>query len=241
MTYVDSHKAPGKGRLYERVYATDPVLGYLWAREQVVLDSILAEFYGGTPVDLLDFACGTGRVAEALENRVRSATGVDVSESMLTVAQAKPRRTELINVNLLEQPVLEGRRFNLITAFRFFVNAEPELRRGALRALDPLLTEDGYLVFNNHQNGGAIYNHLARAYNRVRRRPLHVLLSLDECRKLLAEFGLEVQRIYPVGLLHIPYFNLPHALYRTADSVASTSDVLTSLSESPIIVARRRD
>lgn len=71
MTYVDSHKAPGKGRLYERVYATDPVLAYLWAREQVVLDSILAEFYGGTPVDLLDFACGTGRVAGALENRVR--------------------------------------------------------------------------------------------------------------------------------------------------------------------------
>ena len=240
MPYLDSHKAPEKGLSYDRAYATDPLLRYLWGREQAVLDSILAELYAKTPVDLLDFACGTGRVAGALEDQVRSATGVDVSESMLDVARAKLQRTELINANLLDEPVLQGRRFNLITAFRFFVNAEPDLRRGALRALEPLLTQDGHFVFNNHHNAGAIYSRLARAHHRLRRRPPHVTLSLDECEKLLAEVGLEFERVYPVGLLHIPHVNLPHALYRSVDRLASTSNLLTAQSESPIIVARRR-
>jgi predicted TPR repeat methyltransferase len=80
MTYLDSHKAPGKGRPYDSDYATDPLLRYLWQEEQAVLDRILADYYASTPVDLLDFACGTGRVAGALEDRVRSVTGIDVSE-----------------------------------------------------------------------------------------------------------------------------------------------------------------
>lgn len=238
-TYVDSHKAPGKGAFYDEYYATEPVLQYLWEKEQEVLVGILAEFYAGTPIDLLDFACGTGRIAGALEDKVRSATGVDVSESMLEVARRKLRRTSLLNANVLEQPMFPGRTFNLITAFRFFANAEPELRCGALRALEPLLADDGYLVFNTHQNEGAMFTRLARAYRRLRRRPTDATLSLDECRNLLAEIGLEIERVYPVGLVHLPYVNLPHAIYRAADRLASTSAMLTAMSESPIIVARR--
>jgi SAM-dependent methyltransferase len=239
LTYLDSHKAPGKGRSYDRDYSTDPLLRYLWQEEQAVLDRILADYYASTPVDLLDFACGTGRVAGALEDRVRSATGIDVSESMLEVARAKLHRTELINANLLDECVLEGREFNLITAFRFFANAERELRRGALRALEPLLTEDGYFVFNNHQNLGAMYSRLAQAHHRLRHRRPYVTLSLGECEKLLAEVGLEIERIYPLGLLHLPRVRLPHALYRRADRLASTSDLLAARTESPIIVAQR--
>jgi len=240
MTYLDSHKAPEKGLSYDSAYATDPFLRYLWAREQAVLDSILADLYAEAPIDLLDFACGTGRVAAALEERVRSATGVDVSESMLNVARTKLRRTELINANLLDEPVLEGRTFNLITAFRFFLNAEPDLRRGALRVLERLLAHDGHLVFNNHHSAGAIYSRLARAHHRLRHRRPHAILTLDECRELLAEVGLEIGRVYPVGLLHVPRLNLSQALYRTADRLASSSALLTAQSESPIIVARRR-
>ena len=65
-TYVDSHKAPGKGAFYDEYYATEPVLQYLWEKEQEVLVGILAEFYAGTPIDLLDFACGTGRIVTAM-------------------------------------------------------------------------------------------------------------------------------------------------------------------------------
>lgn len=84
-----------------------------------------------------------------------------------------------------------------------------------------------------------VYSHLARAYCKLRPGHPHNLLSLRECRKLLAEVGFVIERVYPLGLLHIPYINLPHAIYRTADRLASTSERITACSESPIIVARR--
>lgn len=239
MSYLDSHTAPEMGRSYDEYYETTPFLGYIWGQEQAVLDTILSEFYDETAVDLLDFACGTGRIAAALENSVRSATGVDVSESMLDVAREKLHRTELINANLLDEPALKGRTYNLITAFRFFPNAEPELRSGALQALEPLLTDDGYFVFNNHQNASAMYTRLARAYHRLRHRPTYPALSLTECEKLLATVGLQIERIYPLGLLHLPSVDLPHALYRAADKLAASSRILAAHTEMPIIVARR--
>src|SRR5438552_10625693 len=99
-SYVDSHTNPGKGRQYDTVYTTDSWHRFLWAREQRILDQLLEDFFSGVPVDLLDFACGTGRIAGALEEKVRSAVGVDVSEPMLEVARSKLRRTTLYHGNL---------------------------------------------------------------------------------------------------------------------------------------------
>jgi predicted TPR repeat methyltransferase len=239
-TYSDSHTQPGKGRQYDEYYASDPWARYLWSREQQVLAQALDEFMGKRSVRALDFACGTGRICSFLETRVDSCTGVDVSEAMLAEARNKLQRTTLHRANLIEASPFEKESFDLITAFRFFVNAEPSLRRAAVQALVPLLKPDGCFVFNDHQNINSPYMRVMRAYAGFRGFTVFNVLSIAECRALVGEAGLEVVRIYPVGMLRLPKLELPEALYRAADKLASAWPFSARWSTSPILVARRR-
>jgi len=239
-SYVDSHKDPAKGREYDAYYQSDPWARYLWSREQEVLEQALDTYFGKRSVRALDFACGTGRISSFLETRVASCTGVDVSEAMLAEARGKLRRTVLCKANLLEESPFEKGSFDLITAFRFFVNAEPDLRRAVVRALAPLLASDGFLIFNNHQNINAPYMRVARAYAGWRGFEAFNVLSIMECQALMAEAGLEIVRTYAVGSLCLPKVQLPGAAYRLADRLAEASKFGARWSTSPILVARRK-
>ena len=85
-SYVDSHKAPGKGRQYDEYYATDAWGRYLWSREQEVLTQALEMFFGSRKdVRALDFACGTDRMLGFLGKHAKSVTGVDISPIMVEV------------------------------------------------------------------------------------------------------------------------------------------------------------
>jgi SAM-dependent methyltransferase len=238
-TYIRSHTAPGKGRAYDESYRTNPWSRYLWSREQAVLGKILQKHFPSGNADLLDFACGTGRITSFLEDKVRTSTGIDVSQSMLQQASHKLKKTELLEANLLQANPFGARKFNLITAFRFFVNAEPELRLSAMKALAGLLADDGIFVFNNHQNSDAPYIRLA-LWNMARKKLTgYNTLSLEQCHHLAASAGLRITEVYPVGLLHLPKCHLPPILYKTVDATAMKLPFVAGLSESPILLARK--
>jgi SAM-dependent methyltransferase len=238
-SYVDSHKAPGKGVEYDAYYSSDHEAQYLWQQERRVLVRLLHEFFDGRSAHLLDFACGTGRITSFLETRVESSCAVDVSDSMLEVARQKLVRTRLLKVNLLEENPFPNNHFNLITAFRFFLNAELELRAAAWRALTPLLADDGCLVFNIHQNRHSLYYWPKRLYCRARHREPVTTLAIGECAHALKQVGLKIIRIYPVGFLRIPKLHFPDRIREVIDGAAMRSDLLSRFSDSPIIVARR--
>lgn len=240
VSYRQSHKDKGRGQVYDRYYATDPWARFLWWREQGVLQDILETYFAGREVHLLDFACGTGRITGFLEGRVATSVGVDVSESMLEAARVNLKRTELIRADITRDKVLRGRKFNLITAFRFFANAEPALRRAALKALVPLLTEDGCLVFNNHRNRSAPMMMLGFLLRDIRSHTNLRVLSVAEMRNLASAVGLEVISIYPIGFCHLPKVRLPVGVHRALDGVAGSVGCLVHLCESPIAVCRRR-
>ncbi|MEX2204937.1 MAG: methyltransferase domain-containing protein [Myxococcota bacterium] len=239
-TYSDSHTTPGKGRQYDAYYGSDPWARYLWSREQEVLAQALDAFLGGREVRALDFACGTGRICGFLESRVASQSGVDVSEAMLAEARAKLTRTTLVTANLLESSPFEEASFDLITAFRFFVNAEPSLRKSVMRALAKLLRPDGVLIFNDHQNIDSPYWRAARAYADWRGFARFSSLSIAECQVLVGEVGLEIVRVYPVGLLRVPKLELPAFVQRAADRLLGLVPFAARWTTSPILVARRR-
>lgn len=155
ISYRESHKYAAKGAEYERHCETQAWERFLWSRERKILLGILQKYFAGRDVHLLDFACGTGRITSLLENRVKTSTGVDVSGSMLAIAREKLKRTEIIEADITTENILKPRKFNLITVFRFFLNAEPELRSAAIGRLVELLAEDGRLVFNNHHSLGS--------------------------------------------------------------------------------------
>jgi len=241
ISYTESHKYEGKGAEYEQYYQTQAWQKFLWSREQQILLKILQKYLAGSDVHLLDFACGTGRIAGLLESRVTSSTGVDVSGSMLAAAREKLKRTQIIETDITAENVLKPRTFNLITAFRFFLNAEPELRRAAIRALADLLDQEGYLVFNNHQNLGSPWTKLLyRRHRRKNPEGIFNVMSIQEMEQLAREAGLEIVEIFPVGFFHPPKVPVSYSLNCAIDNVASRFKFLSRFCESPIAVCRRR-
>ena len=240
ISYRDSHTYAAKGAEYERHYETQPWDRFLWSREREILLKVLDKYFAGRDVHLLDFACGTGRITSLLEDRVETSTGVDVSGSMLAVARDKLKRTEIIEADITAENILKPRTFNLITAFRFFLNAEPELRSAAIAELVELLAEDGYLVFNNHHNLGSPWIRLLHWRHRHKNpEGIFNVMSIEQMIELAESAGLEIVEIYPVGFFHPPKIPVSHRLNRVIDNAACKFRFLSRFSESPIAVCRR--
>jgi len=87
--------------------------------------------------------------------------------------------------------------FDLITAFRFFPNAEPQLRDEAMAALAPLLTSEGVMVFNNHLNHTSLMRSLGRRLGRFRA----TTMTHDEAVELAHRHGLRVATTWSLGAL----------------------------------------
>lgn len=239
-SYRESHKYAGKGAEYEQYHQTH-WQRFLWSREQEILLKILEKYFADRDIHLLDFACGTGRITALLENRVKTSTGVDVSDSMLAIAREKLKQTQIIKADITVENVLKPRKFNLITAFRFFLNAEPELRCGVLRALVEVLDEDGYFVFNNHRNWGSPWTKLVYVYHRLKNPEEKLnIMSIQKMEELVQGAGLEIIELYPIGFFHPPRVPVSVRLNRAIDNVAGRFTFLNRFSESPIAVCRRR-
>jgi predicted TPR repeat methyltransferase len=237
VSYRESHKYQSKGAEYEEYYQNKAWQRFLWSREQEILVRILDKYFTGRDVHLLDFACGTGRITEFLENRVKTSTGVDISGSMLAVARKKLKRTQIIEADITAENILKSRKFNLITAFRFFLNAEPELRFAAIGALAELLDKDGYLVFSNHQNSGSPWIRLRFSYYRKKKpEGTFNVMSIEQMKNLVEDAGLQIINIYPTGFFHPPKIPISFHLNRTIDWVAGKLKFLNRFSESPIAV-----
>ncbi len=241
ISYRDSHKHTGKGAEYEVHYQTQVWDSFLWSREREIIPEIMDKYLSDRDIHLLDFACGTGRITSLLERRVATSTGVDVSESMLTIAKEKLKRTEIIRADITRENILRPKKFNLITAFRFFLNAEPELRLAAIKALVELLAEDGILVFNNHHNTGSPWIKLLSIYRRCKNpQSTFNVMSINQMKQLVEQAGLEIVEIYPVGFFHPPKIPVSNRLNLAIDNAAGKLKCLNGFSESPIAVCRRR-
>lgn len=241
ISYRDSHKYQEKGAEYEAYYQNKAWQRFLWSREQEILLQILEKYFTDIDVNLLDFACGTGRITEFLENRVKTSTGIDVSGSMLAVARKKLKRTEIIEADITAENILKPRKFNLITAFRFFLNAEPELRSAVIRTLAELLDEGGYLVFNNHQNSGSPWIRLRYAHYRKKNpEGIFNVMNIEQMKNLVEEAGLQIIEIYPVGFFNPPKVPVSFHLNQTIDWAAGKFKFMNKFSENLIAVCQRK-
>jgi len=201
--YRASHLGRGKALDYDRdFWSPNSAKGMDWALEQRLLDLIFARHLFPPPARAVDFACGTGRILAYLENHVLDTTGVDVSPDMLAIARERCRHSRLIeqDVTVAKPTELDGS-VQLVTAFRFFLNAEPALRRDALGWIRSVLTPDGHLVANFHLNPRS----LRGSYLRMRwaGRRLHPMLSPAEVERLLTEAGFDIVARY--GYEFLPF------------------------------------
>jgi SAM-dependent methyltransferase len=188
----------------------------IWELQRTLLREILNRYQAEArhPLALLDFACGTGRVLACLEPLVDSADGVDISPEMIAVAQTKCTKARLQAGDILTQPELLQKHYDVITSFRFLLNVEPETRRRALRRLRQVIrAPHGLLVVNVHGNSRSL-RRPAIVWRRWRERflPTGAMLnemSPGETRRLLRECGFEVLRQFGFGMLPPTFYRTP--------------------------------
>lgn len=151
------------GTVYQARFRDRPGRAAMWALEEQLIRNIYTRL---APRRALDFATGTGRIVSTLEKEFPDCEfhGIDIANDMLAVA-----RTQCTRAMLHE---MDGRQaldhfgegtFDVISAFRFFPNAEPPLRKAAARQIAGLTKPGGYVVLNNHRSFWSIPYVLMRA------------------------------------------------------------------------------
>jgi SAM-dependent methyltransferase len=238
-SYRECHMT--KGVEYDEEFRTIPYRAMMWRLEQWALDSVFMELGAGLIRSYLDFACGTGRLLAFAGRYAHSLTGVDISASMLDVARSRVPGAELICGDLTRQPLLGSRRFDVISAFRFFGNAEDDLRREAIDRLIEHLEPTGVLVFNNHRNPGTLIRRAIKALGREGpEHPNSRLMRHEEVSAMVAGAGLRIARVIPLGTLPMDegHFYGPPAVVEGIERLLSRVPATRPLAHYAIYVCR---
>ena len=184
-----------KGRRYDASLAESPFDAYMAAWERRLLPTFIKRFFPNGPQRYLDFACGTGRITEQIAPLARESTGVDISPTMIEEARRKCPNTTFHLCDLTQQDPGLGQ-FDLVSSFRFFGNAQDELREGALGAIRKRMGPGGHLLINSHRNPRALYALLNKATGG---NADNMDLHLPKLRGLLARHGLQIVGLQPIG------------------------------------------
>lgn len=205
--YRLSHAAEGYGTYYDQTILGGYYGAMLRDHEAPVLTAWVRD---AAPARILDFACGTGRITGLLVDLAPEVVGVDVSTDMLARAREQVPGATFVAADLTRpagEADPEGDAdpcagpFDLVTAFRFFQNAGPDLRDDALRAIGARLAPGGTLVLNVQSQAQSPAGRAYRLRARLRRRPINQL-SHPEVVALLAAHGFTVEETHWYG--HVP-------------------------------------
>lgn len=239
--YAESHKADWVPVNYDEVIY-DPA-GYdmfAWALQKPCLTTIaegIARKCG--PLKYLDFACGTGRIIAAVERLAAESVGLDISLQMLDFARTKVSTSKLVCGDILSQPTIVDADYDFITAFRFFLNTEPDMREKVMRSLARRLAgPDSRLVFNIHGNGWSA-EALKSLYQRLRGWGAASTMTYPQVRRLVEGAGLVIDTWYGFGLWPYRLYRTPFApLLKRIDHWAARKPMLKWLSHDMLFVCR---
>jgi O-antigen/teichoic acid export membrane protein/SAM-dependent methyltransferase len=208
-SYRESHLGAEKARSYdEDLWDPRAAKGLDWLVEQRLLADILQAGAAPGLRSAADFACGTGRVLEFLGRYYPSPVGIDISPDMLALAHNRCPGATVILGDVTTRPGLAPGPFDLITAFRFFLNAEPSLQSMVLEWMRESLRPGGLVVANFHLNPRS----LRGAYLRLRLTPgaRPAMTSVGQARQLFTSHGFTVRTIR--GYSFLPYRRAGQAL-----------------------------
>jgi SAM-dependent methyltransferase len=182
---------------YDALFESDACEHACWGVQRPLLLSVLRDLHGGDSTDAsraLDFACGTGRVTVVVRDAGWDVVGLDASPAMIEPARARLPDVEfregLLGDAETDQWLAGIGGFQLITAFRFFLNASAADRGPILQLLAAQLAATGRLVVNNHGSGPSLRN----LGLRVRRKAGSTMIAQRDFVTMLTDAGLHVER-----------------------------------------------
>ena len=189
--YTNSHFHKGKD--YHERFDLLPGRKIIWEIEKKILDKFLFNLEN---IDHLDFAGGTGRISEYLKNKCKIQYLIDSSEKMIGHAQKILNNVTFINKDFKEIDNLNNK-FDLVTAFRFFPNAEPHLRDLAMKFISLQLKNGGYLIINNHKNFWSI----PLFFQRLTFRSNGFGMTHKEIKLITNKYNLKIIDYYSCGII----------------------------------------
>jgi SAM-dependent methyltransferase len=197
MNHVSDYRAShlANADKYDDLFADHSYSALLWSLEKDALGTVLRSHLQHRHSSHLDIACGTGRVLQHLQPYFATSVGVDISEPMLQVARRKSLKIVRADSSL-ELPF--HRQFSVVTAFRFFLNAEPTLRLAVARAAAKSLEPTGIFVFNNHRNYSSLTYRILRAAKKDK--AVLKCMKHEEVLELISASGLTLSNYFSLGL-----------------------------------------
>lgn len=247
------HRDGAAGANYDRGISNRFEL-FIFDIEKVVLNEIYARFLGARPnIAYLDYACGTGRILGLLQDDTEIKVGMDTSDDQLAQARARVPDAELINDNIVTNPARLGRKFDLVTCFRLFLNLERRNRLPVLEKLHDALLDDGYLVVDNHMNRYSALGLIALFFRKVLGYPekssvplgakgIIGTMSEREMRSVLFASGFVVRKTYRFVLLpgHKSLLVLPERLLLPLEMALSKVPILNLVGKNQIYVCQKK-
>lgn len=145
--YSSSHRGEEKAIGYETTYSRGYYANeWIWEEQPLVRQTFLGLQKSGCTT-LTDFACGTGRITAVAEDYFDVVQGVDISPEMLALAA---RNCQAATFSLSTERVIEDESQDVVSAFRFFLNAEDELRSESMGRISRWIRPGGYFLANTH-------------------------------------------------------------------------------------------
>jgi SAM-dependent methyltransferase len=234
LSYTGRFTAAPDVQHYENAeYAPESYSSWIWELQRpYVQQEIEAVREQRSRIRLLDFACGTGRVLSFVETLADESIGLDISAEMLGLAAAKCRKSTLIKGNLAENLSLVTGSFDVVTMFRFILNAGPELSSTILRILHPLLLAGGgRLICNVHGNSHSLrrFALAARLSGRSSRSPkpgeqppMLEQMSPRQIENLFRQTGYRIVSSYGFGLFpRMCYRGTGSPVFKACDRIAA--------------------
>jgi SAM-dependent methyltransferase len=238
--YRASHTRDGYARHYDQIYGR----GYfyqLWNDiESPILRAELVSIRDAGGFDAIDFACGTGRVTTCVAETFPTVEGIDVSDEMLARARERYPEITFTNVDVTRHEI--RRQVDVITAFRFFLNAEDQLRAAVLDALYKMLRPQGVLIasFQWSERSPAGRAHALR--KAIRRTDDPRVAHPNQIIELFSEHGFIDIRVRHYGLW--PSFGQGHGRLGAmamsgAERAVGHSNRLDALTQNFLVIAHR--
>ncbi len=237
--YRKSHTAKGYGEFYDKNLFTEGEFAYeMWKKERKILEDIVSRYCNGGRY--LDFACGTGRVLSLLENKFDESYGLDISKEMLSVAEGKVNKAHLVCGDATNNPDIVPGKFDCITAFRFFLNAQDELRHSVLDFIvKKLNNDDSIFIFNIHGNKYSTRWFLVmfdRLFNISRQNQM----SMSDIKKMLEPHGMEIIEYHGVGFIYKVFYKyMPKKLWHFIENLFESLKFLKPFSLYFIFVCKK--
>ncbi len=240
-TYRKSHASEGYGEHYETTYKTG-YYAHQWDKlERPLLKQVFAKIPNRDKLRYLDFACGTGRILAVGEQYFDNATGVDISNAMIKVANTNCKTARFLERDITQEPIDE--QFDVITAFRFFLNAEASLADQILSEIARMLPDGkGKFITNIHMNDRSITGLFYRFRNKISGKVVANIKSFKEFEKTLTKHGFQIEETHWYSFLPRTGWKLgwlPKYFMVPVDNLASRIPFMNKASQSFMIVCRK--